>query len=443
VVYAPIAPAWCDPVSRVPNFFGSFVGRGARACRNTFTSQTLTFTGGGEGVVIGNTIRIGPTFFGYDPPTVSGPGGPYTLTTDVTGTGANPTFVANENAELTALVRGNFPGASFVNGTITFRAPGDFDFYDFLFNYLFTTGQNICVNLPNPAGGGLVGRNRYFDNGSPQPRDRVYFFYNHVGNFQGLGTPFDINRYVLGIEKTFLQGDFSIEVRIPFAGTANSDQVGGQALAVDQAEFGNLGLVLKGVAYRSPTFLASVGFGVSLPTADDSRLFVANTPVVAIQNRTCLLQPMVGFIWAPGERFYSQLGLQFDFDPTGNPVQALNAAGGLSRIGTLRDQAYSFLSGAAGWWVYQNDTRALSGIALQGELHYDRSFGRVDSVQSGPVTVSDLTSRINALTASVGTIFQFGERTNLSVGVSLPLSGERLYDWNLIAQLNYQFGPRR
>ena len=33
------------------------------------------------------------------------------------------------------------------------------------------------------TGGGLIGRNKYFDNGSPLPRDRVYFFSNFASAF--------------------------------------------------------------------------------------------------------------------------------------------------------------------------------------------------------------------------------------------------------------------
>lgn len=444
---SPCAPAWCDPVSRVPNFFGSFVARGMRASRNTFTTQTLTFTGGGEGIVQENTntLVIGPgTFFGgFDGP-FQGPGGPYPLTTDVTAPNGNPPFSANENAQLTALVRANFPGSRFVNGTITPTFDNDpFFGNDILFNYLYTSGQNIFVNLPSPSGGGLVGRNKYFENGSPIPQDRAYLFYNRIGGFQGLGSSFEINRFVLGFEKTFWDDRASAEVRIPFAGTANSDQEGGQDLAVDNAEFGNVGLAVKAVTYRSPNFLVSVGLGLSLPTANDSRMLIAGVPVLVIENHTCIVQPMAGAVWAPNDRFYAQFGVQVDFAPSGNPVKALDAGGGLSRVGVLNDQAYAYFSAAAGYWIYDNPSGSLTGIALQGELNHDRSFGTHDAVVNGPITVADLSSDINFLTGSVGTILRFGESTHLSVGVHFPVAGDRLYDWNLMAQLNYRFGPNR
>jgi hypothetical protein len=311
------------------------------------------------------------------------------------------------------------------------------------YNYLLSTGQItpgsiVCVNLANPSGGGLVGRNNFFDDGSPVPHDRVYFFYNHIGDFQGLGANFEINRYVFGVEKAFFDNLCSIELRVPFAGTANSDQIAGQGLSVDHTEFGNLGLALKAALCRTANFLVSVGLGLSFPTADDSRLFLNGQPVIAIQNHAVLLEPLLGIAWAPSNRLYAQLGLQFELDPSGNPVQALNTAGNLYRAGTLRDQDYVFLSGAVGYWVYQNSDSWLSGVALQGELHYDTSFGPQRSVQDANVLVSDF-SHVDALNGTAGVICNFGQHASFSLGVSFPLTGDRLYDWNLIAQLNCRF----
>src|SRR5271170_1454192 len=65
----PLAPAWCDPVSRIPNMFGQFFATGDPVTQNTISSQTLHFTGSGaEGE--GFTIIVPPV-------TVNGPGGPY------------------------------------------------------------------------------------------------------------------------------------------------------------------------------------------------------------------------------------------------------------------------------------------------------------------------------------------------------------------------------
>lgn len=429
----PFAPSWAsDPISRVPNFMGDFFGRGLQGCRNI--AQTLTFTGGGEG------DPFNPPNFAIFPDNnqVNGPGGPYFILSNITGTGTAPFIPADENTELTALIQANFPGARFVNGILNFNTPIGQRLFSL--DYLF--GQNICVNLPNPAGGGLVGRNKYFDNGTPLPHDRVYLFYNHIGDFQGLGAGFDVNRYVFGFERTFLNNNASVEVRLPFAGTANSDQTLGQDLAVNDAEFGNIGILVRTVVYRTPNFVAVVGLGVSLPTAADSQMLVGDFPVAIIENRTWLLQPIFGMAWAPNDSFYAQMGLQFDLDPSGNPVHGFGTSG-LSRIGVLNDQGYLYLSGAIGSWIYRAPEATLSAVALQGELHYNRSFGSSDVVQGGNLTVAALGSNIDVLYGTTGAIFELGEQTRLSLGVSFPLGGDHLYDWNLIAQLNYAFGGPR
>ncbi len=453
------APACCDPVSRVPNFLGDFVARSGGALVNqpsiisggsngtASTTTILAFTGRGSDVAGG----LGSNTF-YAPLVFKGPGGPYLITTNVTGTGVPPfpiSSILNENAQLTAKVDANFPGATFVSGTGLLQPP-----FTLMFDYLQTkAGQTptppqivpglvAAVNLANPSGGGLVGRNNYFDNGSPLPNDRVFFDYNHVGAFNnGLGTQFDINRYVFGVEKTFLNGFGSVEVRVPFAGTANSDQTGGQGLALDNAEFGNVGLLLKGTLFRNANWIVSAGMGVSMPTADDSRILVGGQSVIEIRNDAWLLQPILGAAWAPNDRFYAQAGLQFDFDANGNPVYVRQPGGDLTNRGILTDQTYLYASGAVGYWLYKADSEFLSGVSLQGELHYNRTLGNQDFVQTGSVLVTDLNGNIDVLNATAGVNVVLRDQATLSLGVSFPLAGERLYDWDLMARLNFRFGP--
>jgi hypothetical protein len=439
-----LAPGWADPIANVPNFFGTFAARGLGVGRNTFVSGTLTYTGvGAEGIESNFSFIQGPV-------TVSGPKGPFTLIQNIPtpdrsfSTGL---FTLSENPELTAQVKAKFPTATFVSGNGSYPNLPIFgeplDLALFTYNYLFTSGQVTNISLPNPAGGGLVGRLKYFDNGTPLPHDRVYFFYDHVGDFRGLGTRFNVDRYTFGGEKTFLDGAMSLEFRMPFAGTANSDQHADEGLSVGRAEFGNVGLALKGAIYRTPNFVVSVGVGVSLPTANDSRMIVNGMPVVQIDNRTCLIQPLFGFAWAPNDRFYFQSGLQFDLDPSGNPVRALDANGGLSRVGVFNDQSYSYLNTAAGYWFYVNPTGRVTAIAFQGECHYTRTFGRHDRVQDGTVTITDQSRDINAVDGTTGFIFRLGERANFSLGFTFPLSGNRISDWDLVAQLNFAFGGPR
>jgi hypothetical protein len=454
----PCCPACCDLIGNVPTFFSGFVARPRMACFNipgtpgtppvphvlSLTALNLDQANIGPGGTPPATVS-----FNNNPSSFTGPGGPYNVFSASTGAriGTTSNYNMVENTELTGLVRAKFPTATFRDGLGTLGIFGAAS-GDVVFDYLFTTGQfipgtpgqMICVNLPDPSGGGLVGRNNFFDNGSPIPQDRVYFTYNHIGNYTGLGNGFDINRYVVGAEKAFLNGLFSVECRLPFAGTANSDQVAGQNLSVDQVQLGNLGLAGKIALYRTASFLVSAGLGVSLPTASDSRMFLNGKPVIEIQNHAVLLQPMLGAVWAPSSSLYTQVGLQFDIDPSGNPVQVLSTTNNLYRAGVLRDQTYAFLTAAAGYWVYQSNDSWLSRVALQGELHYDSSFGSQNTVQDANVNISYLNSRVNALSITGGVVCQMGNLANLAVGLTFPIGGERLSDWNLAAQVNLRFG---
>ena len=152
------------------------------------------------------------------------------------------------------------------------------------------------------------------------------------------------------------------------------------------------------------------------------------------------MQPILGAVWAPNDRFYVQAGLQFDFDANGNPVYIRSPGGEFGQRGILTDQTYLYASGAVGYWVYQSDTKFLSGVSLQGELHYDKPLGNRDFVQTGSVLVTDLNSNIDVLNATTGLNFVFRDRATLALGVSFPLAGDRLYDWNLMARLNFRFG---
>jgi hypothetical protein len=464
----PLAPAWVDPVSRVPNLFGGFFATSLQATQAGTTYQTflpgktvttpLHLTGvGAEGntgtqIIPLSTAAAAKPAIPSNVIMVNGPGGPYILTSIIPV--SNPhslnTVPLTQNAELTNLVHAKYPSATFVDGSVTFtnlfsfNAPANF-YYDYLATsttppqVINHTTPQLTASLPNPAGGGLVGRNLYFENGTAMPQDRVYFFNNYVGNFQVPGNSLGINSFVFGAEKTFFDGRMSVELRVPFAGTANRDQSADQGFSVDQVEFGNIGLAVKGVVYRTPNFLASVGLGFSLPTAGTSQMSVAGTPILDILNRTCLLQPLLGLAWAPNDRFYAQAGLQFDLDPIGNQVKGLNTSGGLSNIGVLHDPGYSYLNAATGYWLYRGNAGIFTGLAVQSELDYYASLGRQNAVQSGGLTVTDSSSSINVLNFTPGAIFEFGSRTRLSLGVSFPITGDRLYSWNLITQFNFNF----
>jgi hypothetical protein len=176
------------------------------------------------------------------------------------------------------------------------------------------------------------------DNNSPIPLDRVAFRYSYfrnavqvtgisnlppvfdpnVGGNVGLATTptttrrYDLNLYVFSAEKTFCDGLFSLELRIPFVRSLSSDlnlsvgtltgttngNVGSQSgfpldpqmtdnglvvtntpndtLGNSATEFGDMNLIFKALLCRTPKFAFSGGVDFGFPTGPDMRVRVTD-----------------------------------------------------------------------------------------------------------------------------------------------------------------------
>jgi hypothetical protein len=455
----------------LPDLIGDFFAHGSSVVPNNVSLQFKSaapinaFDGGVRPLAFNGIQYVGPRGFvfnatgsgitGVQPATILG-----TIPSNqITLMGPGQTTVGlRENQLFTQAVQSLFPGATFVSGSglYTFtnppgtpvppiRPPGPFDFFQnvFVYSAVITNHQTIDVLVSNPAGGGLVGRNRYFENGSAIPRDRVYFYYSGVSDFSAPGRPLNINRYTLGGEMTFLSGRSSIEARLPMAGTLNSDQSLFGGPSSGNYELGNLGVLAKYAVVAMPRFVLTTGFGVSLPTADDSRVRGADgRTILEVENQTALLQPIVGFAWVPTEELFFQGGMQLDIDPSGNSVYSqLGTTGNLQKAGVLTDQTYGYLHGGIGYTVYRaSPTAYLSAVSVLGELHYSQAMGRRDFVQTGLYRVGDINSQLNALNATLGVNCVLSNRASVSAGLVMPCGGTKMYDWAAQAQLNWRFG---
>src|SRR5262249_51357386 len=116
------------------------------------------------------------------------------------------------------------------------------------------------------------------DDEAPAPQDRVYFGFNYWDNVnksvnQRFGGDFNYmqaNRETFGVEKTFLQGDASIGLRLPlnsldadspFAGFGGSD-----------TDIGDLTVIFKLALWydHQSGNVLSTGLAVTAPTGPDS-----------------------------------------------------------------------------------------------------------------------------------------------------------------------------
>src|SRR5262245_61295455 len=122
----------------------------------------------------------------------------------------------------------------------------------------------VTVQVPN---GSQVSGYKISENESPRPLDRVFYNYNFYGNIHL--TPFpevplmQLHRHVIGFEKTFLGGDASVGLRLPFLNSEGDP-------SFQSATVGDLAIVLKYALYNDKPAgdVLSFGLVIATPTAE-------------------------------------------------------------------------------------------------------------------------------------------------------------------------------
>lgn len=304
--------------------------------------------------------------------------------------------------------------------------------------------QEICLNIPNPSSGGVVGRAKISEDQNLLPMDRIIFNYDYFHNAVLTPKGVDVNRFVFGFEKTFLDGNGSIEIRIPFACTLDSNiSLGAESR---NTELGNVRITPRFLLIGNETFNVGAGLGIHLPSADDTQVFnFDGSPLVRIENQAVILSPYIGVLFTPRNRFFAQSWIAVDVDPFGNTVSANLNGQGLTHIGQLYDAPLLYTDLQLGYWIFRAEdrNRSLQALAPFVELHYGVTLRDPDRVRAGGFQIGDLGGRFNELNLSVGLTSLIGSRLNTSVGVVMPLLGEdsRGFDFQAGLRVNYFFGP--
>ncbi len=323
----------------------------------------------------------------------------------------------------------------------------------------FAGGSTAITSVP-PGGvvyipaSTAVGLMKFAEGSSPQPRDRVFLSYNYFDNVNLVPGGIPVNRLTPGIEKTFFNGNASIEVRVPMAGTLNSttpfDISTLRVINYDSNHFelGNLTTFFKARLYNDEQLSVSAGLGVALPTADDLRVISLNPAATLdlIKNQAVHLLPFIGAMYTPNDRWFSQGILQLDVAANGNPVYTVENSRNLTlnKDGVLTDPTYLFASVSNGYWIYRSNdpTARLTGIALLSELHFNTTLQPTDVVVATGSLVGTRQDRIQTINAVVGTNLMFDQNKSLSLGYVLPMGGgsDRAFDGELRVLFNWYFG---
>jgi len=306
------------------------------------------------------------------------------------------------------------------------------------------------------------------------PVDRVYFNYNHFHNAlatsvtgaSAAGVPpgafaadddFSLDRYTLGIEKTFINRQSSIELRLPLAGRVDFDFDTGAADAeiasVDGREFGNLAVITKHVLWADACNVFSAGLGVDIPTGSDAEVRTPFT-LYEIENDAVYLQPYLALTRTAGAGWFWHGFFQLDVPLGGNSINfetiaPVAPAGG--EIGRLDDQMLLEVDLGGGRWLYRNRWASLvTGLAAILEVHLTTTLDGSDSIVvargtpfTGGATLDyrgQEQSDVVNLTAGFHT--QLRRLSSARVAVALPLStaeSDRTFDAEVIAQFSRRF----
>jgi hypothetical protein len=305
----------------------------------------------------------------------------------------------------------------------------------------------------------VLGRMNVGEHNSPLPRDRAYVIYknysnvlnNSVSDFSGntLGqSSRGISQYLIGFEKTFHEERSSLELRMPFFSTGSSQLNG--VFSSNDPSIGNFGLIGKRLLYCDDWGAVAAGCAVALPTGDDAVFSVASQ-TFTIKNDNVHFVPFLGaYKQSLDEQWFVMAYGALDLPARGNQIQFTDPVAGTQDLGRLVDQTLLYLDFMVGHWFYRNpDAKALTGFAVQTELHYAGTLNDAKSVQGVASGVSwdtgynfgNTQNRFDNTFAALVLHAELKNQTDIRVAGVFPLndSNNRFFDSELIVVVVQRF----
>jgi hypothetical protein len=302
------------------------------------------------------------------------------------------------------------------------------------------------------------------ENDIAMPVDRIFFGYNHYTDLFQMqtqptfpsGAPGQfrqepIDRYTMGVEKTFFNTWTSVELRMPFNGSFNATL---PSLGVSNGSVGNLAVILKGLLYRGQSLGIGAGLGIDTPTGSDTvaRLGTVN---LRFQNQAAHLLPYLGFLYAPGDPqwgwgngLFMTGFLQADVATSGNNIQFVDPASAMrTSLGKFNEQNLLFADLSVGYWLYRNPfAERWTGFAVVGEAHYTTSLQDPDLVAGtsggAGAAITNTSGRFDIVNGTIALQALMFDASSLRVGGVFPMGSrqdQRMFDAELQVQFNRRF----
>ena len=300
-----------------------------------------------------------------------------------------------------------------------------------------TNGGTALVDVPL-AGGGL--RTKISENNKAFPMDRVYFQYSHFHNAANAdfdttapGNEFSghLDRYTVGLEKTFHDNLWSIDLRMPFA---TSQAFSSPGVDVSSGDIGNLSVIAKRLLVAGDRGALATGLGINTPTGSDVRVTTFQDYLLA--NEAVHLSPFVGTLFQPNDRVFYHVFFEIDVPVNGNSL-TYDPGSGPVYAGKLTEQTLLKADVSAGYWLYRNPHASVTGLASIVEFHYTTTLNDGDVIDVGD-RFGSLLNRFDLAHLTVGLHTVLHENTTVRVGGVFPLNNEpdRAFDAEVQVSLN-------
>jgi hypothetical protein len=316
----------------------------------------------------------------------------------------------------------------------------------------FIDGQREQAGVFSIPGAGGSRRVKIGENNSPIPQDRMFAMYNHFHNAyeftEGIFSSGpvtrqeNIDRFTFGVEKTFLDQWWSVELRVPVVAALD---VEGESFAARGGSWGNLAVIVKRLLYEGEYVALAAGLGLDLPTGSDFESRVGFGEL-RFENDSTHLLPYLGAVVDAGGGLFFTGYVQVDVAANGNGVFA-GIPGQINQVGTYNEQNLMYFDLGAGYWIFDNPYgECITGIAAMLEFHHTTAVQDTDVViVQAPGTSAVITNpgnRFDVTNVSTGLNFDLGGWSNLRVAGVFPLGDafdRRFFDAEVQVQYNQRF----
>jgi hypothetical protein len=281
--------------------------------------------------------------------------------------------------------------------------------------------------LPNSqirgTGGIYVPSVRYFkisDNGSPMPQTAQSFSFNYNYNlFDVINTRAAdgiqhtrIHREIFAIEWADEDHTCSFGLRLPLFTYNAANTVDG--LDGTGTDLGDLTAYWKFRLWKDDATGSLLSAGLAVTPTTEVGSF-AGTPNLKVYHNTCL-QPFCGWIWRH-DRIYLQ------------GFTAVDAPTDLNDVVMLQNSI------AAGWFLYQaGKGSALTAVVPTVEVHVNTPLNH-----RGVMAMADPAANTDQVNLTGGINFEYGDASSAGIAFVRPLTGPRLFDFQVVFQVRYRY----